>query len=147
MHSAAQAVKEVRNRQNRLWFFTCGFSTLKKAEYSEFKNAKTACFARILTYCAMHALPYLCTPTGVHCCLSSKLFAACQRVEKGFRRVSRTYRLQNGIKTVTMMTSSRDRIFSGGFRICASILSGRPSASCLASAAEFRNDDKSPPRR
>ena len=44
---------------------------------------KNACFARILTYCATHTLPYLCTPTGVSC-LSSELFRSLSACRKGF---------------------------------------------------------------
>ena len=56
---------------------------LQKTEYTELYGAKNACFARILTYCATHALPYLCTPTGVSC-LSSELFRSLPACRKGF---------------------------------------------------------------
>ena len=80
-----QTVKKVRNRHNRftfLWIFSpCVL--IQKAEYLEFYNAKNAYFSRILTYCATHALPYLCTPTGVSC-LPSELFSSLSACRKGF---------------------------------------------------------------
>ena len=54
---------------------------LQKQSILNFIVREKACFARILTYCATHALPYPCTPTGVSC-LSSELFCslpACQK--------------------------------------------------------------------
>ena len=44
---------------------------------------ESACSARILTYCATHALPYPRTPTGVSC-LSSELFSSLSACRKGF---------------------------------------------------------------
>ena len=54
---------------------------LQKQSILNFITREKACFARILTYCATHALPYPCTPTGVSC-LSSELFLQSASVSK-----------------------------------------------------------------
>ena len=56
---------------------------LQKQSILNFITREKACFARILTYCATHALPYPCTPTGVSC-LSSELFCSLSACRKGF---------------------------------------------------------------
>ena len=48
------------------------------------KLPRNSCFASILTYCATHTLPYLCTPTSVSCLSLEPFSAVHQRAEKGF---------------------------------------------------------------
>ena len=48
----------------------------------KFKRRQTACCASILTYCATHTLPYLCTPTSVSCLSLEPFSTVPQRAEK-----------------------------------------------------------------
>ena len=46
------------------------------------KLPRNSCCASILTYCATHTLPYLCTPTSVSCLSLEPFSTVCQRAEK-----------------------------------------------------------------
>ena len=63
-------------------FLLSGFP-LQKWGIPNFIARRSACCARILTYCATHALPYRCTPTSVSC-LSSELFRSLSACRKEF---------------------------------------------------------------
>ena len=46
--------------------------------------SRKACWASILTYCATHTLPYLCTPTSVSCLSLEPFSTVWQRAENRF---------------------------------------------------------------
>ena len=56
----------------------------------KYKSSRKACCASILTYCATHTLPYLCTPTSVSCLSLEPFSTVHQRVETVFRHAEKT---------------------------------------------------------
>ena len=58
----------------------------------KYKSSRKACCASILTYCATHTLPYLCTPTSVSCLSLEPFSTVHQRVETVFRHADKNQR-------------------------------------------------------